>query len=151
MGETPLARPKGIAALAIFFAIGALISLTSLVSLSFLSGPGGPLEPMWRLNPRAHEAFGRMGPFASLLMATLFVACAFTALGLWRGRRWGYWLGSTLLTINLLGDVVNVVLGTEPRAIAGVPVVIALLIYLSRRRTRSYFGFAGSPTSRRSS
>lgn len=144
MGETPLARPKGITAFAIFFALSALVSLTSLVSLSFLSGPGGPLEPMWRLNPRAHEAFGRMGAFAFLLMATLFVACGFTSLGLWRGRPWGYCLAFTLLTINLLGDVVSVALGIEPRAIVGVPIVVALLTYLARRRARSYFGIGRS-------
>jgi hypothetical protein len=136
MSEAPLGRPGGITALAIFFGAGALISLTSFVSLS---SPGGPLEPIWRLNPRAHEAFGHMGPFALLLMATLFVACGFTAVGLWSGKRWGYRLAVTLLAINLLGDIVNVVLGVEPRAIVGVPIVIALLIYLGRRRARAYF------------
>jgi hypothetical protein len=141
MTEAPRGRPRGITALAIFFAFGALMSVTSLVSLSF---PGGPLEPMWRLNPRAQEAFGRMGAFALMLMATLFIACGSTALGLWRGMRWGYWLAVTLLTINLLGDIVNVVLGVEPRAIVGVPIVIVLLIYLGRGKTRSFFGVGRS-------
>jgi hypothetical protein len=46
----PDARPRGITALAIFFGMGACISSTACVSLLL---PGSPLEPMWRLNPRA--------------------------------------------------------------------------------------------------
>jgi hypothetical protein len=45
----------------------------------------------------------------------------------------------TLLVINLLGELTNFFLGTEPRAILGVPVVIAVLAYLARKRTRSFF------------
>jgi hypothetical protein len=42
------ARPRGVTALAVFFGAGAAISLTSCVALLL---PGGPLEPIWRLNP----------------------------------------------------------------------------------------------------
>jgi hypothetical protein len=44
-----------------------------------------------------------------------------------------------LLVLNLLGDVVNVLLGVEPRAAFGVPIVAALLIFLATRRVRCYF------------
>jgi hypothetical protein len=45
-------RPLGLTVLGVFFVAGAIISLTSAVSLLW---PGGPLEPMWRINPRARE------------------------------------------------------------------------------------------------
>jgi len=47
-----------------------------------------------------------------------------------------------LLLINLLGDVTNVVLGIEPRAALGIPIVLALLFFLSTASVKSYFGQA---------
>ena len=129
-------RPRGVTALGVFFAIGAVISGLSCVSLSL---PGSPLEPMWRLNPRAREAFSHMGGAGPLLLAVVSVACAFAAVGLWSGRTWGHRLAMCLLLINLAGDVTNVILGIEPRAAVGIPIVLALLVFLSTARVRSYF------------
>ena len=129
-------RPGGISALSAFFAAGAVISFTSGVALLF---PGSLLEPMWRLNPRAREAFAGMGAWAIVLMFAVCLACAASALGLWRGTRWGHRLAIGLLTINLLGDVANVLWGTEPRAAVGVPVVVAILAFLMSRRVKAFF------------
>ena len=129
-------RPVGITLLSIFFSFGTLISSTVFISLLF---PGSFLEPMWRLNPRAHEAFTSVGAWAVVLMCAVCVSCALAALGLWRGARWGYRLALALLVINLLGDIANVILGTEPGAVAGVPIVIAILTYLMSRRVRRFF------------
>src|SRR2546423_9407843 len=109
-------RPVGITALSIFFLFGAAMSFMASISLLF---PGSFLEPMWRLNPGAREGFSHMGTRAIVLMCAVCVACTATAVGLWRGARWGDWLAVLLLAINLLGDVVNVVTGTEPRAAVG--------------------------------
>ena len=76
---------------------------------------------MWRLNPRAREGFTSIGVWAIVLMCAVTAACASSAVGLWRGARWGYSLAIILLVINLLGDVANVALGTEPRAVVGIP------------------------------
>ena len=62
-----------------------------------------------------------------VLMIAVCIACIFTAVGLWRGRRWGYWLAVVILVINLGGNVVNVITGTEPRAVIGIPIVGAIL------------------------
>ena len=110
-------RPRGVTALAVFFAVGAAIAVTSCVSLLF---PGSALETMWRLNPRARDAFARMGPLSVALLATVGVACALSSLGLWRGARWGHRLAFVVLAVNLLGDITNVVQGVEPRAAFGV-------------------------------
>ena len=129
-------RPFGVTALAYFFIFGTLASGLSFASLVT---PGGQLEPIWRLNPRAHEAFFGMGILAPLLMATVCVACAASAYGFLRGRPWGYRLGITLLLVNLTGELVNAVLGVEPRAIYGLPVVALLIWYLTTLRVRAYF------------
>ena len=129
-------RPAGVTALSIFFIFGACMSFIAFASLLF---PGSFLEPVWRLNPRAREAFAGMGACAVVLMCFVSAACAAAALGLWRGARWGHRLAVALLAVNLLGDIANVITGTEPRALVGVPVVAALLMYLMSGRVRRFF------------
>jgi hypothetical protein len=125
-----------VTALSVFFALGATISALSLVALAF---PGGFLEPMWRLNPRAREQFASMGPWALLLMAVVSALCALTAYGLWRGSRLGFVLGVTMLWVSLLGDLANAALGLEPRAWVGVPIAALLLVVLATGRLRAFF------------
>jgi len=129
-------RPIGITALSMFFLFGAAASFVSSISLFF---PGSFLERMWRLNPRARAGFADMGVWAIVLMCAVCVACASAAVGLWRGKRWGYWLAVALLAINLLGDIVNVLLGTEPRAVFGIPIVVAIFAFLMSGQVRRFF------------
>ena len=138
-------RPAGVTALACLFALGILASGLSAVSLLT---PGGPLEPMWKLNPRARESFSRLGPWAPLLLTVVCVACAACAYGFFRGRRWGYWLGAAGLLVNMTGDVVNAALGIEPRAAVGVPIVGLILWYLASRPVRDFFGIRKSGETR---
>ena len=132
-------RPAGVTAIACLFVAGVLASGLSAISLL---NPGGPLEPMWKLNPRARESFSRMGVWAPLLLAAVCIACAACAFGFFVGRRWGYPLGVGGLLVNLAGDVVNAALGNEPRAVVGVPVVVLILWYLSSRKVRNFFGLS---------
>ena len=79
------------------------------------------------------------------MMSTVSMLCAAAAIGLWRGSRWGYRLAVGLILTNLLGNVINVVLGTEPRAIVGVPIAAALLAYLIfSKRVRDFFSKANN-------
>jgi len=126
-----------VTALSIFFLTGAIITFTSDVSLLW---PLGPLEPMWRINPRAREGFANMGPWALLLLAIVCMACASSALGLWRARRWGHRLAIIVLGINLVGDATNALFGHDPRAAIGVPIAGALIAYLLSERVRRFFG-----------
>jgi hypothetical protein len=138
-------RPRlpGVTALGIFFAAGAAI--TAAAGFSLLN-PGGFLEPMWRLNPRAREALLEIGGWAVLLLFSVSVACGAAAIGLWHGRRWGHRLAVLLIAINLAGDLVNGLFGGEPRALVGVPIAAALLLYLSTARVRSSFRKSGQDT-----
>ena len=125
------------------FAIGVLATGLSFVSLL---DPGGPLEPIWRVNPRGHEAFSKMGVWAPLLLGAVCLTCAAAAYGFFKGARWGLRLGVTLLVVNLAADVVNAALGIEPRAVIGVPIVALLLWYLSNRKVRAFFSAENSTT-----
>lgn len=129
-------RPAGVTALSIFFMVATVIALVALISLLF---PNGFLEPMWRLNPRGRAGLAKIGSWAVILFFFVGSACAIAAVGLWRGARWGYVVGIIVLSINLLGDVINVVTGTERRAALGVPIVISILVYLMTKRVRSFF------------
>lgn len=134
--SVPNNRPAGITALSVFFAFGASISLASAASLL---DPGGLLEPMWQLNPRARDAFAAMGPAAIALMAAVCSACSAAAIGLWRGRAWGRRVAIGVLSVNLLGDLANAVAGSEPRAAIAIPIVLLLLVFLFTKRVRGFF------------
>ncbi|MEP6820275.1 MAG: hypothetical protein ABJA18_12130 [bacterium] len=129
-------RPLGVTALSIFFVIATAITLIASISLLF---PGSFLEPLWRLNPRGRAGLGAIGVWAIILFVFIGSACALAAIGLWRGARLGYAMAIVVLSINLLGDVVNVVSGTEPRAAIGIPIVILILAYLVTQSVRDFF------------
>ena len=129
-------RSVGQTCLSVFFAAGAVISATTALALMF---PGSSLEPMWRLNPEAHVALTRMGPWAVLLMIAVAIACALAAVGLFTTRRWGHQLAVALIGCNLLGDLTNGILRGDRRTLIGLPIGAALLIYLLSPRTRGRF------------
>ena len=132
----PPQRPAGITILSAFFA--AATSIAGLAGISIFR-PGGVLEPMWNLNPQAHDGFTGLHGWAPPLLGAVSLACAAAAYGLYRGRRWGYYLGIVLLFCNLVGDAASLALGKDPRAAVGLPVVALLLWYLSSGRVRGYF------------
>jgi uncharacterized membrane protein (DUF2068 family) len=87
----------------------------------------------------AREAFTAIGVWAIVWLCVVCIACLLSAVGLWHGRRWGHRLAVTLLAINLAGDIVNVALGTEPRAAVGIPIAAAIIVYLLSSRVREFF------------
>lgn len=130
-------RPHSVTALSVFFLAGAAVSLTASISLL---QPNSFLDSMWELNLRAHRNLSSLGQWAVVMLFIVSALCAAAALGLWRGSKWGYWLAVGLMATNLLGDVTNVMLGTEPRAIVGVPIAGAVLAYLLlSKRVRQFF------------
>jgi hypothetical protein len=131
-----MSRPFGITALSLFFLAGASMAAIAALSLAF---PGSPLEPMWRLNPRGHQGLVGMHAWGIVGMALVSLACVGAGVGLWLARPWGLRLALAILVVQLGGDILNVLLGTEPRAIIGVPIVAVLLVYLTRASVRSLF------------
>jgi hypothetical protein len=129
-------RPVGILLFAAFFGLGALINAMAAFSLATSASA---LAPMWRLNPRAEQTFADMGHWSLVLLVAVSLACSTAAIGCWRGTRWGYWTACVLLIGNLVGDVLNVTIGTEPRAAVGVPIVLLMLWALSSKHIRAQF------------
>jgi hypothetical protein len=122
--------------MAAFFGFGAAMSAAIVLALAT---PGGWLEPMWRLNPRARDQFAAMGPWGVVLMGVVGVACLVAAVGLLRLSRLGWLVAVALLAVSLVGDFANALLGIEPRAWLGVPIAALLLWYLTSARMRAVF------------
>lgn len=128
--------PPGVRALSAFFVFGACASGVSLITLLF---PGGPLDALWRVNPRGHAALHGAGAWGMILMAIVCLVCVLTARGLWIGARWGRWLALAMLSLNLAGDTVNALVLGDLRTLIGLPVGGALIAYLLSRRVRAVF------------
>ena len=128
--------PVGVKALTVFFFLATGMALTALVTLLF---PGGMLEPIWHVNPQAHERFIGLGGWAFALLSVLALVCAATGIGLWTRRMWGYNLAVGTLTLNLLGDLINGIFWGEAKAFVGVLIVATILAYLMLRRVRRSF------------
>ena len=135
-------RPPGVAALSGFFVAGAAIAG---ISWLWLVTRSRWLEPMWKVNPRARDAIAGMGPGGVLILAAVSIACAFAAFGLWRGRVWGHRIAIMLIAANLAGGLAVAVSARDPRALAGLPVAAAVLLYLTSGGVRRFFRAAPRP------
>lgn len=129
-------RPNGILLLAGFFLLGSVISFVAALSLLV---PQSVSEPMWRVNPRGHMGLVRMGVWGVVLLFAACAGCGIAAVGLWRGSSWGHRTALALIAINLFSDLFNALSGNEPKAIIGVPIAFAILIYLVSRKVKAYF------------
>jgi hypothetical protein len=124
-------RPFVVTGSSLFFAFGTVMSGLTAVMLLF---PGSPIEPLWRLNPRAQEALASMGTAAVLLMIVVCASCFAAAVGLWQLKRWGYWTAIFILAINLAGDVLNAALARDWRTLIGLPIGLTLILLLQKKR-----------------
>lgn len=115
--------------LALFFAFGASMCALTVALLLF---PGTTLDSLWGLNPEAHSAFQSLGKVAVLLMAIVGTGCAFAAVGLWRGALWGMRTALVILAVNILGDLLNTFVRHDFRALIGLPIGGAMIVYLIR-------------------
>lgn len=136
-------RPLGVVGIGTFFALGALISLTSAGSLLW---PNSPLKIIWRINPPAQTEFAKLGKWAPLLLGVVGMACALSAIGLFRGKRWGHRLALAVFSVNLLGDLGNAIFREDKRALIGVPIVAVLMGYLLTSRVRQHFARSSLPS-----
>jgi hypothetical protein len=118
---------------AVFFAFGAAMCALTIVLLLF---PGTSLDSLWRLNPDAHSAFQSLGKAAVWLMFVVGAGCALAATGMWRGSLWGMRLAVVILSVNILGDLLNALVRHDLRTLIGLPIGGAMIVYLIRNRKK---------------
>jgi hypothetical protein len=119
--------PVGVVGLVGLFVLGVCASGSSLLALLF---PSSALRHVWRLNPEAQYALLSLGPAGVGLMLAVCVACSLAAFGLLRRDWWGHRVAVGILAVNVIGDTVNAVLRDDLRTLIGVPIGVALIVYL---------------------
>lgn len=129
-----LRRPAFVFAIVIFLIMAAALSL---VVGGALLAPQSPLAAVWRMKPGAQLDFLRLGGMGVALMLVLALVAALTALGLWVGTKWGWWLAVTGLAVNMVGDATRA-LAVEPLAAVGIPIAAAVLFILVRSPVRRW-------------
>lgn len=107
------------------------------LTIVLLLFPGTKLDSLWRLNPDARTAFQSLGNWSILLMAIVGSLSCLAAIGLWLGKTSGVRLAMAILSINMIGDLVNAVVRHDYRALIGLPIAGAMIVYLARAKADS--------------
>lgn len=128
--------PRGITAITIFLLFGALMAS---IAGSTLLWPGTIVDHMWALNPRAYKELAPLGRLAGVAFLLVGATIAAASLGWSRHRRWGWRMAVAIISIQLLGDLFNLFLGSVLEGAFGAAVAGALVYYLLRPRTRAVF------------
>lgn len=107
-----------------------------LLTIALLLFPGTAFDSLWRLNPDAHSAFQSIGGWSIAIMFLVGSTCLIAAIGLWRGAVWGSRLAIIVLAVNLVGDLSNTLFRHDFRALIGLPIAAAMILYLVRSERR---------------
>lgn len=129
-------RPAGFAAIGIFFYFGAIMATYAGLTLML---PGTVLDRAWKLNPTAHVQLLAVGRVMGFPFVILAFALLIAGIGWFRRKLWGWWLGTSLIAINMAGDLFNALRGEWLKGAVGVVFAGLLLTYMTRRNVRGYF------------
>jgi hypothetical protein len=131
-------RPKarGFTAMGFFLFFGA--SMATLAATTLL-WRGMRLDRIWTLNPTAYKQLAPRGRIVGILFLVLGAALTTAAIGWFRRRLWGWRLAVVIISMQVLGDVVNCVRGDWLRGGTGVIIAGALLLFLLQPRIRAMF------------
>jgi hypothetical protein len=130
-------RPKAVPIVASFLFFASLIASVVGVSLLF---PNRLLDRLWKLNPEGAVLFHSIGPLSGIFLLALAVATFASARGLLAGRRWAWWFGVGLFSIDACGNIIGYLLVHDAlRSITGAIISSTFLYLLCRHPTRCYF------------
>ncbi|MBZ5720577.1 MAG: hypothetical protein LAO03_09375 [Acidobacteriia bacterium] len=133
---TPEQQPRGFLALGIFFFFGALMATFAATTLL---KPGTFLDRAWVLNPTAHVQLVSVGKIAGFGFIALAVPLLLAGVGWFRRRYWGWVVGTSVIAVNLLGDLGQIGFGERLKGVTGVLIAGLLLVYMTRPGVRNYF------------
>jgi hypothetical protein len=126
----------GFTAMGIFLFFGATMAILAAATLLW---QGTALDQVWALNPIAYKQLAPWGDAAGILFLLLGAALVTAGIGWFRQRLWGWRLAVAIITVQVLGDVVNCAKGDWLHGGAGVIIAGALLLFLLRPRIRATF------------
>ena len=79
-----------------------------------------------------------IGMIFGIFLLFLFIIGLITVWGFINGRKWAWWITVIILTVNGIGDVVNLALGNID-GIVGILIAIGFLFYLTRPGVKAFF------------
>jgi uncharacterized membrane protein (DUF2068 family) len=149
-------RPTGVTVLGILFVIAGAFTLlggiTTLVAIPFVANVnpnviGNELQLNGQLTPSEQTALAQVsGSILTVLGAVLIplgIASLVVAYGLFKGKRWAWYVAVALSIIGLAVNVISLVtsdVGAIAGALVGIAINAIVLYYLSRRNVKQYFG-----------
>jgi len=104
-----------------------------------LCWPGTVLDCIWRLNPSAYQEMAPLGRLLGIPFLLLSAALAVAGIGWFRRRIWGWRLAVAIISIQMLGDLINGLRGDYLGGAVGVSIAGALTFYLLRPSVRAAF------------
>lgn len=123
-------------------AAGAFLALATLLSAlagASLLAPGGPLDVIWRVKPKAHAELLAMGPLAGIGFLGLSVIMAAASVGCFARRRWGWGLAVVIFVVNGLADGARIAFGAPLEGAIGVTAAALIVWWLAQVRVRATF------------
>jgi hypothetical protein len=153
-------RPTGVTILGVLFvitgALGLLGGIATLVAIPFVANVNpnviGNNEPQLNgqqplLTPGEQTALAQgSGSILTVLGALLIplgIASLVVAYGMFRAKRWAWYVAVVLSIIGIIVNVISLVtsnMGAIAGALVGLAINGIVLYYLSRRNVREYFG-----------
>ena len=101
---------------------------------------GSALDRIWALNATAYKQLAPLGRNVGILFLLLSAALAIAGVGWFKRRLWGWRLAVGIILTQILGDLVNFLVGDFLRGGLGLTLAGALLFYILRPEVRSHFG-----------
>jgi hypothetical protein len=128
--------PRGLSAVGIFLFVGA--TMASLAGTT-LVWRGTALDRVWVLNATAYRQLAPLGRTVGIFFLVLSAALAAAGTGWFRRRLWGWKFVVGIIAAQVLGDLVNLLMGDFVRGGTGFIIAGALLFYLLRPEVRAAF------------
>ena len=135
-GENPRRWPITPLIVGAFYCLASSICAAARASLLL---PRGVFDWMWAVKPAAYQQLLTMAPWTGLGFCLLAVAIAFTSVGCFRAKGWGWTLAVAIFAINGLADAARLFAGEVLEGLIGVIAAGAILFALSRPKVRGAF------------
>lgn len=119
---------------ATFLLLASVVAFVTGWSLLF---PNPRWNAMWDLNRSAYITFEKTGRASGALLMTLALATACAGVGLFRRKRWAWWIAITLFLMNGLGDIIALMAKRDLiRSGSGILIAAIFVFFLTRPHVR---------------